>query len=84
MFARGLRPPIVQAIEIDGRGGDHMLEMRLGQAAVPGLTQVTDTHALRQGPFHPGKVQRALPCSHWKVVTVSVSHIRTILSSGNG
>lgn len=54
MFARGLRPPIVQTIEIDGRGGDHLLEMRLGQTAVPGLTQVTDAHALRQGPFHPG------------------------------
>lgn len=28
--------------------------MCLGQAAVPGLTQVTDAHTLGQSPFHPG------------------------------
>lgn len=52
--AREAREPVIETIKVDCDGGCHMLEMRLGQAAIAGLAQIEHPNALGDRPFDAG------------------------------
>src|SRR3954447_22271310 len=50
---RTLGQPSCEAIKVEGRGGRHVLQARLGQPAVACLPQAEGPHALGQRALHP-------------------------------
>src|SRR5215210_2715669 len=50
---RTLGQPSCQAIKVEGRGGRHVLQARLGQPAVACLAQAERAHALRERTLDP-------------------------------
>jgi hypothetical protein len=50
---RAVGQPSCQAIEVEGRGGRHVLQTCLGQSTLAGLAQAKRAHALRERTLDP-------------------------------
>src|SRR5215211_6673398 len=50
---RTLGQPSCEAVKVEGRGGRHVLQARLGQPTVAGLAQAKRAHALRERTLDP-------------------------------